>query len=129
MLESIIQKHHKKRGLEDVLIKPSLICQRVLRKQPLVNHDQLQSHLAAMYEAVVKIVLVMAQIQQCLCPSKGLILVNSLIDNQPIQQKLIEEEQASDSKSKRAKVQIGLSQLDQVQKISKHVHAYLLENS
>ena len=63
VLESIIQKHHKKRGLEDVLIKPSLICQRVLRKQPLVNHDQLQSHLAAMYEAVVKIVLVMAQIQ------------------------------------------------------------------
>ena len=39
MLEEIIQKHQKKRGLEDVPVKPSLIHQRVLRKQPVVNHD------------------------------------------------------------------------------------------
>ena len=39
VLEDIIQKHQKKRGLEDVPVKPSLIRQRVLRKQPVVNHD------------------------------------------------------------------------------------------
>ncbi len=93
MLEEIIKKHQKKRGLEDVPIKPLLIRQRVLQKQPVVNNDDhggLQSPLVAMDESVVKVVLVKAQILRCLCPSKGLALVNSLIDNQPIQQKLIE---------------------------------------
>ena len=93
VLEEIIQKHQKKRGLEDVPVNKSLIRQRVLRKQPVVNHDHhggLQSPLVAMDEAVVKIVLVMARIRQCLCPSKGLALVNALIDNQPIQENLIQ---------------------------------------
>ena len=41
-------------------------------------------------DTILKIVLVMARIRQCLNPSAGLALVNSLIDNQPIQQQLIE---------------------------------------
>ena len=66
---------------------------RSFRKNPVIVHDHhggLQSPLVEIDNAVVKIVLMMARIHQCLSPSKGLALVNSLIDNQPIQKKLIQ---------------------------------------
>ena len=93
VLEEIIKKHKKKRNLEDVPIKPSTIRQRVLCQSLVVNHHHSgghQSPLVAMDDTIVKIVLVMARIRQCLNPSAGLALVNSLIQDQPIQQQLIE---------------------------------------
>ena len=93
ILEKIIDKHKRKWELEDVPIAASTIRQRVLRNHPVINHHHCgghQSPLVAMDDAIVKIVLAMARIRQCLNPSSGLALVNSLIDGQPIQQQLIE---------------------------------------
>ena len=52
-------------GLEDVNVQASTICQRVLRKHPVVNHHHCcghQSPLVALDDAIVKIMLTMAQI-------------------------------------------------------------------
>ena len=73
-------------------IKPSAIQQIVLCQNPVINYHHIrgyQSLLVTMDDTIVKIVM-MAQIRWCLNPSRGLALVNSLTDNQPIQQQLIE---------------------------------------
>lgn len=93
VLDDIIARHKKRRGLEDVPVRASTIRQRVLRNHPVVNHHHRgghQSPLVALDDAIVKIVLTMARIRQCLTPSSGLALVNSLIEGQPIQQQLID---------------------------------------
>ena len=92
-LKQIIERHKIKRNLEEVHIPEATIRMRVQRNHSIVHHDHhggLQSPLLELDDTVVKVALMMARIRQCLSPSKGLALVNSLIDNQPIQQKLIE---------------------------------------
>ena len=49
-----------------------------------------QSPLLRIDNTVVRLILMMARILQCLTPSTGLALVNALIDKQPIQRKLLE---------------------------------------
>ena len=92
-IKDIIQKHKILKNLEDVDVPVKTIRTRYDRRKIVVNHDHhggLQSPLLEIDDAVVKIALMMARIRQCLCPSKGLALVNSLIENQPIQKRLIE---------------------------------------
>ena len=91
-LEEIIKRHKKKRKLEEVDIPSSTIRQRVLRNKTVVlNHHRggHSSPLESLDDTIVDIVLMMARICQCLTPSSGLALVNSMIDGQPIQQDLI----------------------------------------
>lgn len=91
-LKEIIKKHKKKRDLEDVDVPQDTIRQRVSRKKPFVPHHNSGGHtspLAKIDDTIVSIILMMARIRQCLSPSKGLALVNSLIENQPIQDELI----------------------------------------
>ena len=92
-LVEIIDNHKAKRKLEDVNIPSSTIRQRVLRKKTVVlNHHRggHSSPLESLDDTIVDLVLMMARIRQCLTPSSGLALVNSMIDGQPIQQDLIE---------------------------------------
>ena len=92
-LKQIIEWHQKKRKLEDVDVPEATIRMRVQRNHSIVHHDHhggLQSPLLELDETVVNVALMMARIRQCLSPSRGLALVNSLINNQPIQQRLIE---------------------------------------
>ena len=92
-LKQIIEWHQKKRKLEDVDVPEATIRIRVQRNHSIVHHDHhggLQFPLLELDETVVNVALMMARIRQCLSPSRGLALVNSLIDNQPIQQRLIE---------------------------------------
>ena len=92
VLDEIIARH-KSCDLEDVPVRASTIHQKVLRKHPIVNHHHCGGHeppLVALYDAIVEIVLTMARIWQCLSPSSGLALVNSLTEGEPIQKQLIE---------------------------------------
>ena len=92
-LVEIIDNHKAKRKLEDVDIPSSTIRQRVLRKKTVVlnhHHGGHSSPLESLDDTIVDLILMMARIRQCLTPSSGLALVNSMIDGQPTQQDLIE---------------------------------------
>ena len=92
-LRQIIESHKKKRNLEDVDVPKATIRMRIQRNHSIVHHNHhggLQSPLLELDDTVVNVALMMARIRQCLSPSKGLALVNSLINNQPIQQRLID---------------------------------------
>ena len=91
-LKEMIENHKKRNNLMDVNIPEVTIRMRAQRHTSVIhhtNHGGLQSPLVEIDEDIVKIILMMARIRQCLTPSTGLALVNSLIDKQPIQQKLI----------------------------------------
>ena len=91
LLKQIIERHKNKNNLTHVDIPEITIRKRVQQNSVIqyTDHGGLQSPLLEIDDTVVKIILLMARICQCLTPSTGLALVNSLIDNQPIQQKLI----------------------------------------
>ena len=90
-LKQIIQKHKERCDLRDVNVPEITIRMRSVRKKPVTNagHGGLVSPLIEIDDVVVKMILMMARIRQCLTPSTGLALVNSLIDKQPIQDKSI----------------------------------------
>ena len=90
-LKQIIDKHKKRWDLNDVNVPEVTIWMRSVRKSPVTNaaHGGLVSPLIEIDDAVVKLIIIMAQIHQCLTPSTGLALVNLLIDKQLIQDKLI----------------------------------------
>ena len=91
-LKHLIEKHKLKRHLEDVHVPLTTIRKRVVRNKMIVMNAQNGGHtspLASIDDVVVNIILMMARVRQCLSPSKGLSLVNSLIKDQPLQQDLI----------------------------------------
>jgi len=53
------------------------------------HHGGHRSPLESIDDTIVSLVLMMARIRQCVTPSTGLALVNSLIDGQPLQDALI----------------------------------------
>jgi len=82
----------RKRNLDDAVVSPGTIRQRVLRDDLVVKHNQHGGHVSPLTdieETVILIIIQMARIRQCLSPSTGLALVNSLIDGQPLQEALI----------------------------------------
>ena len=89
-LKEIIESVSEIRGL-DKHISPAAIRRRIDRKS-LVSHHVAggqMSPLQRMEPTVVEIILQMARICQCLTPSKGLQLINSLIKGTAIQKELI----------------------------------------
>jgi len=91
-LKEIIETNKIRNELRDLNIPEVTIRMRTQRcssVMKLSNHGGLSSPLLEIDDAVVEIILLMARIRQCLTPSTGLALVNSLIDKQPIQEKLI----------------------------------------
>ena len=102
LLDSIIKKHKEKRGL-DVDIPLSTIRQRVVRKKLVINNHHCgghQSPLAQIENIVVGILCQMSRVRECLPPSRALCLVNSLIENQPVQDNLIEWEKKHSNNTK-----------------------------
>ena len=72
-------------------INPSAIRQRYYRKNLICHHKPGHiSPLDRIEPTIIKIILQMARIRQSITPSRGLRLVNSLIENMPIQQELIQ---------------------------------------
>lgn len=79
-----------RRVTKDIL--PDAIRCHIHRKKPTSHHvaGGQVSPLMRIELVVVEIILQMARIHQCLCPSKGLELVNSLIKSTWIQEELIQ---------------------------------------
>lgn len=93
MLSELIERKKKERKLNDVNVSQSTIRLRIFRQKVIVKTNQKGGHTSPLIdieETVIQIVLQMARIRQCLSPSRGLSLVNSLIDGHELQQKLIE---------------------------------------
>ena len=75
---------------EDTEMKEEIIWQRLKRGAIFcVNGKCYSSPLLPLEPTFVSIIIQMAHIHQCLTPSQGLCLVNSLIKNTPAQQDLI----------------------------------------
>ena len=90
-LKQLINDVKRKRDINDVEIPMGTIRQRVLRKKTHSHHHAGHvSPLLAIEDTVVQLIIQMARIRECLTPSKGLSLVNSLIKGCPIQKELIE---------------------------------------
>ena len=73
-------------------ISPDAIRRRIHRKK-LTSHHVAGGQVTPLMRiepVVVEIILQMARIRQCLCPSKGLELVNSLIKGTPLQEELVQ---------------------------------------
>ena len=90
-LKDIITQVKSKKGI-DIEILPSAIRRRLERKS-LQSHHVAGGQISPLLRielTVVEIIVQMARIRQCLTPSKGLQLVNSLINGTKLQQDLIE---------------------------------------
>ena len=88
-LKELINEVKKKRKIEYIHIPLKTIQQRVFRKHEVIHHSPgLVSPLLKIEDTVVKLVIRMAEIRQSLTPSRGLALINSLIDDTPIQKEL-----------------------------------------
>jgi len=90
-LQQLIHDEKKKRQIDDD-ISPLAIRKRVLRNSLESRHlaGGQVSPLLKIEPAIVSIIVQMACMRQCLNPSKGLLLVNSLIEGTKIQEELIE---------------------------------------
>ena len=89
-LQTIINQIVKKRKLpNEVSINIDTIRRRVSRKSHFVTQTGVSTPLACLEEIIVTIVIQMARIRQCLSPSKGLRLVNSVIAGTDAQADLI----------------------------------------
>ena len=88
-LEKIIKKVSKKMEIKDMIL-PATIRQRYYRKQIVSYHVGGHiSPLNSIEPTIIEIILQMARIRQSITPSKGLMLVNSLIKGMPIQKELV----------------------------------------
>ena len=89
-LNNIIKEVCDKRNLKETIL-PNGIRQRFYRKKLTIRHKPGQiSPLDRIEPTIIRIILQMARIRQSISPSRGLRLINSLIDNMPIQEELIE---------------------------------------
>ena len=90
-LQKLIDDEKKKRKINDE-ISPIAIRKRVQRNSLETRHlaGGQVSPLLKIEPAIVSIIVQMARMRQCLNPSKGLLLVNSLIRGTKIQEELIE---------------------------------------
>ena len=90
MLVRIINEVKEKRGII-VKISPSAIRRRVDRKSLQCHHlaGGQVSPLAKIEPTILGIIIQMARMRQCLTPSRGLSLINSLIKDTPIQGELV----------------------------------------
>ena len=93
-LKHIIERNKKKYDLVDVNVPLKTIEQRIHRNRVETVGNKCcgghKSPLLSIEDTVVDILLQMARIRQSLTPTRGLALVNSLIEDQPIQKNLIE---------------------------------------
>ena len=89
-LEEIIQQVKAHKGIKSDIL-PSAIRRRLEFNSLRSHHvaDEQISPLLQMEPTVVEIIRQMARIRQCLTPSKGLQLVNSLLKGTKLQQDLI----------------------------------------
>ena len=97
-LKEIITQVKSKKGI-DIEILPSAFRRRLERKS-LRSHHVVGGQilpLLRMETTVVEIIWQMARIRQCLTPSKGLQLVNSLLKGTKLQQDLIEWKEKGNS--------------------------------
>ena len=94
MLSTIINDVKGKRGIQDS-ISPCAIRKRVKRNSLINRHlaGGQVSPLERIEPIIVSIIVQMARMRQCLTPSKGLLLVNSLISGTKIQEELVEWKQ------------------------------------
>ena len=91
-LQCLSERHKLKRQLQDVHIPLSTIRKRAVRNKMIVmnaHHEGHTSPLACIDDVVMNIILMVAQVRQCLNLSKGLSFVKLLIKDHPIQQDLI----------------------------------------
>ena len=89
-LKKIIKECTEKHNIDNDGISPIVIRRRVDRQSLSCHHlagGQVSS-LAAIEPLIVGIILQMARIRQCLIPSKGLALINSIIEGTLVQNKL-----------------------------------------
>ena len=96
LLNEIIEDVRKKRGIEDK-ISPLAIRKRVLRNS-LNNHHLAGGQVSPLQKIepiIVNIIVQMARMRQCLTPSIGLLLVNSLISGTNIQRELVKWKQTN----------------------------------
>ena len=90
-LNEIIQSVKHARGINNKISCAAI--RRCCDRQRLVSHHVAGGRVSPMVRIepiVVEIILQMARLRQCLCPSKGLQLVNSLIKGTEIQKELID---------------------------------------
>ena len=102
-LENLIETMKEKKDLRKVDIKLHTIRQRINRNTLIVTTNQKGGHrspLKDIEETVIEIIFQMARIRQCLSPSRGLALVNSLIDGHPLQENLIDWKRKYSSNTK-----------------------------
>ena len=90
-LLNLIKRIKTKNNIPDnVNIRETTIRQRVKRKRVFTNGSRgHESPLLPIESTVVKLIIQLSRIRQCLTPSQGLSLVNSLIDDTPVQEDLI----------------------------------------
>ena len=91
-LDAIIKKVNQEFNLHDTKILPSAIRQHFYRKKKVCHHvsDQnIMFPLEKLESIVIIIIIHMARNCQSLCPSKGLMIIKSLIKNTDIQTKLV----------------------------------------
>ena len=75
---------------DDVRIAESAIRQRVKRKRIFTNGSRgHESPLLPIESTVIRLIIQLSRIHQCLTPFQGLSLVNSLIKKTPVQEDLI----------------------------------------
>ena len=88
-LDGIIREETEGTDLKNKIL-PDAIRQRFYRKRVVCNHVAGHvSPLEPIEQTVIDIILQMARIRQSITPSRGLLLVNSLIDKTPIQKSLV----------------------------------------
>ena len=88
-LSELITEVKKRKKIEHVYIPMKTIYQRAYRKQSDIHHCPGHvSPLIPIEETVVQFIIKMAEIRQSLTPSRGLALINSLINEMPIQKEL-----------------------------------------
>ena len=90
-LVRIINEVKEELNIKEVTILPNAIRQRFYRKKEVCHH--VAGHISPLEKiesTVISIVIHMASIRQSLCPSEGLMLVNSLIKDTNLQKELVD---------------------------------------
>ena len=99
-LKKLIADISRKRNLpDDCVIKCDTIRRRISRHRPFVTQVGTVSPLARIEDAVVDIIIQMARIRQSLSPSKGLKLINDMIDGTELQEELVKWKETHTSNS------------------------------
>jgi hypothetical protein len=90
-LAKLIREKKRANGVPDsYYIAEKTIINRIKKRRLDPSHPGVFSPIAAAEEALVQICIMMGNVRQPLTPTEGLLVMNSLIKNQELQQKLIE---------------------------------------